>query len=199
MSGIFLVEDDDRLSELMRDYLTGHGYPVTVQRDGARAVETLQHIDPAVVLLDLQLPGRDGFEVCKEIRAHYRGVIMMLTARTDDIDQVLGLELGADDYIAKPVQPRVLLARIRAHLRRKTVEPCAGALCFGEFRIERAAREVVCQGRTIEMTTAEFDLLWCLAKKGGEVLSRDAPSTSAAQSRRSRRGTGRPPRAHGGR
>ena len=89
MSGIFLVEDDDRLSELMRDYLTGHGYPVTVQRDGARAVETLQHIDPAVVLLDLQLPDRDGFEVCKEIRAHYRGVIMMLTARTDDIDQVL--------------------------------------------------------------------------------------------------------------
>jgi two-component system OmpR family response regulator/two-component system response regulator RstA len=123
------------------------------------------------------LPGKDGFEVCRAVRSQYRGVILMLTARDEDFDQILGLEMGADDYIAKPVQPRVLLARIKALLRR--LPPRRGAngesdnMVFGQFKISQATRTASLSGHTIDLTTAEFDLLWLLASHAGNVLSRD--------------------------
>ncbi|OUL09204.1 DNA-binding response regulator, partial [bacterium AM6] len=118
MLDIVLVEDDARLGTMVSDYLKRHGYQVAHERCGQRAIARILSEKPALVLLDIGLPGQDGFEVCRQIRPHYDGIICVLSARTDNIDQVLGLELGADDYIGKPIEPRVLLARLRAHLRR---------------------------------------------------------------------------------
>lgn len=174
MVDIVLVEDDARLGALVSAYLVRHGYDVVHVLSGERAVERIPGLAPAVVLLDVTLPGIDGFAVCASIRPRFSGVICMLSARTDDIDQVLGLELGADDYIGKPIEPRVLLARIRAHLRRDTGQRRARpTLCFGQLRIERDTREVTLQSARIELTTAEFDLLLCLAESAGTILSRD--------------------------
>lgn len=174
MVDIVLVEDDVRLGALMSGYLVRHGYQVVHALTGEHAIEQIPALAPAVVLLDVTLPGIDGFAVCAAIRPHFRGLICMLSARTDDIDQVLGLELGADDYIGKPIEPRVLLARIRAHLRRDSDQRHGyAALQFGQLRIERDTREVTLQSQRVELTTAEFDLLICLAQSAGTVLSRD--------------------------
>ena len=115
---ILIVEDDERLAALTKDYLESNGLIVTVEGDGSRAIDRIKSEQPDLVVLDLMLPGEDGLAVCRIVRPHYKGPILMLTARTEDLDQVLGLEMGADDYVAKPVRPRVLLARIRALLRR---------------------------------------------------------------------------------
>ena len=115
---ILIVEDDERLAALTKDYLESNGLSVAIEGDGARAIDRIKTEQPDLVVLDLMLPGEDGLAVCRLVRPHYRGPILMLTARTEDLDQVLGLEMGADDYVAKPVRPRVLLARIRALLRR---------------------------------------------------------------------------------
>lgn len=134
MVDIVVVEDDERLGALVSGYLSRHGYDVVHQLSGESAVERIPGLDPAVVLLDVTLPGIDGFAVCAAIRPRFSGVICMLSARTDDIDQVLGLELGADDYIGKPIEPRVLLARVRAHLRRASSQrQTRPTLCFGGF------------------------------------------------------------------
>ena len=117
---ILIVEDDERLAELTREYLESNGLTVTLETHGGNAVERIRKEQPDLVVLDLMLPGEDGLSICRRARPFYPGPIIMLTARTDDLDQVLGLEMGADDYIGKPVQPRVLLARIRALLRRVT-------------------------------------------------------------------------------
>ncbi|MGO1068257.1 winged helix-turn-helix domain-containing protein [Lysobacter sp. CA199] len=174
MTDILLIEDDERLGTLVANYLGKHGYSVAVEGDGAQAVGAILEHAPAVVLLDLSLPGQDGFEICRSVRSRYSGVICMLTARTDDIDQVLGLELGADDYIGKPIEPRVLLAKLRAHLRRDSVvRQCGNALRFGQLRIDRDTRETTLRERRIDLTTAEFDLLVLLADRAGQILSRD--------------------------
>ncbi|KZE29774.1 two-component system OmpR family response regulator/two-component system response regulator RstA [Crenobacter luteus] len=174
---ILLVEDDARLAELTAAYLEKHGYTVACEADGAAAVPRILSEMPALVILDIMLPGKDGFDICREVRAAYPGIILMMTARDDDLDQVLGLELGADDYIAKPVVPRVLLARIKALLRRAAPpEPAPDAapeFAFGDFRISQGEREAWLAGERIELTTAEFDLLWLLASHAGQVLSRD--------------------------
>lgn len=115
---ILIVEDDERLAELTREYLESNGLTVSLEANGAAAVERIRNEQPDLVVLDLMLPGEDGLSICRKVRPFYNGPIVMLTARTDDLDQVLGLEMGADDYISKPVKPRVLLARIRAMLRR---------------------------------------------------------------------------------
>ena len=127
MTDILLIEDDERLGSLVAHYLGKHGYRVAIEADGAHAVQAIVDRAPALVLLDISLPGQDGFDICRAVRSRYAGVICMLTARTDDIDQVLGLELGADDYIGKPIEPRVLLARLRAHLRRDSAARQGGA------------------------------------------------------------------------
>lgn len=162
---------------LVASYLGKHGYSVVHQIDGESAISSVSVLLAALVLLDVTLPLIDGFAVCTAIRARYSGVICMLTAHTEDIDHVLGLESGADDYIGKPIEPRVLLARIRAHLRRgRDSRLVLSALCFGQLRIERDTREVLLHDRRVDLSTAEFDLLLCLAQlaqSAGSILSRD--------------------------
>lgn len=175
---ILLVEDDQRLSSLIVEYLQQHGLRVEVEARGDEAVARILELQPELVVLDLMLPGLDGLEVCRRVRPHYLAPILMLTANGEDFDQVAGLELGADDYVVKPVQPRVLLARIRALLRRaalqdKVADAHAGRLDFGRLKIDPAARQTWLDGEALTLTTQEYELLYLLATHAGEVLSRD--------------------------
>lgn len=172
---ILIVEDDQRLAELVREYLEGNGLKVTIEPDGAHAVERIVRDKPDLVVLDLMLPGEDGLSICRRARERYDGPILMLTARADDLDQVLGLETGADDYVCKPVRPRVLLARIRALLRRREqdVPATPRRLEYGPLVIDSALREAWLRGKGIELTGAEFDLLWLLTSNPGRIMSRE--------------------------
>lgn len=175
---ILIVEDDQRLAELTRDYLLSNGLNVAIEMDGAQAAARILQEQPDLVVLDLMLPGEDGLSICRKVRGQYEGPILMLTARTDDMDQVLGLEMGADDYVCKPVRPRVLLARIRALLRRmegNEVQPAGERrrLQFGQLVIDNAMREAWLGEQAIELTSAEFDLLWLLTSNAGRILSRE--------------------------
>jgi two-component system response regulator RstA len=169
--GILLVEDDPRLAELMRDFLVGHGYPVEVVGCGDEAVARIQAAPPDLVVLDLMLPGLDGMEVCRRARAHYRGPILILTARGEEIDEVLGLQAGADDYVAKPVRPLVLLARIRALLRRAS--PKTGSTRLGSLLLDPNTRTATLEGVALELTTSEWELLAYLATRAGTVVERE--------------------------
>ncbi|WP_300667982.1 response regulator [Desulfoluna sp.] len=180
---ILLVEDDLPLAGLIRDYLIQNGFGVEVVSAGDEAVSVIIESRPDLVILDLMLPGLDGLSVCREVRPHYPGPILMLTAREDDMDQVAGLEMGADDYVKKPVEPRVLLARIRALLRRTDVSVSNSEghastrdLRFGALDINFATRSVTFHEKEVNLSTTEFDTLWVLASQSGEVLSRDALS-----------------------
>ncbi|ERP93123.1 transcriptional regulator [Marinobacter sp. ES-1] len=179
---ILIVEDDERLADLTREYLETNGLTVSLENHGGAAVERIRNEQPDLVVLDLMLPGEDGLSICRRVRPYYSGPIIMLTARTDDLDQVLGLEMGADDYIGKPVQPRVLLARIRAMLRRVENVPMAAEkssgeepvrLQFNDLVVDRSMREAWLNEQSIDLTSAEFDLLWLLASHAGRVLSRE--------------------------
>ena len=174
---IMIVEDDERLADLTCEYLQTNGLNVTVVSDGEEAIRRIGAEQPDLVVLDLMLPGADGLTVCREVRSAYKNPILMLTARTDDMDQVLGLEMGADDYVAKPVKPRVLLARIRALLRRVETDSerdsSPARLEFGALVIDNSAREVSLAGESVDLTSAEYDLLWLLASNAGTVLSRE--------------------------
>lgn len=173
---ILLVEDDERLAELTREYLHSNGLEVEIEGDGAKAVARILKDKPDLVVLDLMLPGLDGLSICRQLRPAYDGVILMLTARSDDMDQVLGLELGADDYVCKPVRPRVLLARIRALLRRNeplSTEDSVARLEFGPLAVDSNRREAFLRGDLLDLTSAEFDLLWLLASNAGRILSRE--------------------------
>ncbi len=175
---ILIVEDDRRLAELTQEYLQASGgFEVSIEGDGARAAERIIEERPDLVVLDLMLPGEDGLSICRRVRDRYEGPILMLTARADDLDQVLGLETGADDYVCKPVRPRLLLARIRALLRRRegTEAPPASVkrLQFGPLLVDSALREAWLRGQQIELTGAEFDLLWLLTSNPGRILSRE--------------------------
>lgn len=172
---ILLVDDDDSLNRLVSQYLENQGFQVTVVTDGQSAVEAVKQTSPDLVILDLMLPGQDGLSVCREIRPDYHGVILMLTALADDIDEVAGLETGADDYLAKPVRPRVLLARIRALLRRQSnssTEP-ASSITTSQLTIDRSSMSVSVNGERVSITDAEFTMLWLFAENKGEILSRD--------------------------
>lgn len=180
-SQVLIVEDDERLAELTRDYLQANGFEVAVEGDGARAVARIIAEQPALVILDLMLPGEDGLSICRKVRAQYPGVILMLTARSDELDQVQGLDLGADDYVCKPVRPRLLLARINALLRRSEAPVSGGErhnLQFGPLRVDNTLREAWLGGDGIELTSAEFDLLWLLVSNAGRILSREEIFTS---------------------
>lgn len=171
---ILIVEDDERLAALTQEYLVANGMQVNVVGNGEHAIRIIRREQPDLVVLDLMLPGADGLTVCREVRPDFRNPILMLTARTDDMDQVLGLEIGADDYVPKPVKPRVLLARIKALLRRvETDQVGSGRLEFGDLIVDNAAREVLYRGEVVDMTSAEYDLLWLLASNAGTVLSRE--------------------------
>ncbi len=176
MPQILIVEDDERLAMLTQDYLRKNGLDVAIETDGTRAIRRIIAEQPDLVVLDVMLPGSDGLTVCREVRAQYQQPILMLTARTDDMDQVLGLEMGADDYVAKPAQPRVLLARIRALLRRSDTAPVESSpqrLEFGDLVIDNGGRSVTLNDELVDFTSAEYDLLWLLASNAGRILSRE--------------------------
>ncbi|WP_325919343.1 response regulator transcription factor [Pseudomonas frederiksbergensis] len=174
---ILIVEDDQRLAELTREYLESNGLHVAIEGNGAVAAQRIIDEQPDLVILDLMLPGEDGLSICRKVREHFNGPILMLTARTDDTDQIQGLDLGADDYVCKPVRPRLLLARIQALLRRSEPEPSVPQkprrLEFGPLVVDDALREAWLQGNGIELTSAEFDLLWLLVSNAGRILSRE--------------------------
>ncbi|WFF38965.1 winged helix-turn-helix domain-containing protein [Moraxella nasibovis] len=173
---ILIVEDDERLAVLTQDYLRRNGLDVAIEMDGTRAIRRIISEQPDLVVLDVMLPGSDGLTVCREVRPHYQNPILMLTARTEDMDQVLGLEMGADDYVPKPAQPRVLLARIRALLRRSETAPSVDSpqrLEFGDLVIDNGGRSVTLNDELVDFTSAEYDLLWLLASNSGRILSRE--------------------------
>jgi len=173
---ILIVEDDERLARLTQEYLIRNGLEVGVEPDGNRAIRRIIAEQPDMVVLDVMLPGADGLTICREVRPHYHQPILMLTARTEDMDQVLGLEMGADDYVAKPVQPRVLLARIRALLRHTDKVPedeVAQRIEFDDLVIDNGGRSVTLNGELVDFTSAEYDLLWLLASNAGRILSRE--------------------------
>lgn len=177
---IFLVEDDVELATLTGEYLSVHGYLVEIEHDGSRAAERILVENPDLVILDVMLPGMDGLDVCRAVRGRYKGPILMLTARTDQLDQIVGLELGADDYVCKPVAPRLLAARIKALLRRNQsslddIEQSDRRTEFKEFDdlvIDNSSRSVKLDGIELELGALEYDLLWLLVKNPGKVLSR---------------------------
>ena len=182
---ILIVEDDERLALLTKEYLQKNGYLVEIESDGRRAISRIIETQPSLVILDLMLPGADGFTVCRNVRESYKEPILMLTARSDDVDQILGLEIGADDYVAKPVKPRVLLARVQSLLRRSTQDVVVNntskpgtnkieqALTFGPLLVDNSRREAWVDKEEVELTSAEFDLLWLLASNAGRILSRE--------------------------
>lgn len=177
---LLLVEDDQRLAHLIRDYLEPQGFQVTIQYRGDLAVSEFSPQTTDLVILDLMLPGLDGLHVCQHFRKQYDGPILILTAQNSDINHVMGLELGADDFVTKPIEPPVLLARLRALLRRVNqirqqqdqISPIH-ELQFGGLFLNRKAQQVVLNQGIIELTTQEFELLWFLAENAGTVLSRD--------------------------
>ncbi|MCY7294708.1 response regulator [Alteromonas sp. a30] len=178
MSSILLVEDDTRLSKLIADYLTKQEMQIKVLPDGSELIDEVSRALPDIIILDIMLPGKDGFKLCQELRNIYAGPIIFLTAKNDDISQVLGLEMGADDYIAKPVEPRVLLARIKALLRRVNPIPTpsnqsADLMVFGKLQLNRNTRNVSLYGDQINLTSHEFDMLWLLAQNASSVVSRE--------------------------
>ena len=173
-SRILLVEDDARLAKMVADYLSEAGFRVTNAPTGADAERRLQRETFDAVVLDLMLPDTDGLDVCRRIRADSSIPVLMLTARGDPLDRVVGLELGADDYLPKPFEPRELLARLRAILRRGSGVPTGDVLRFGKLEIDRAAREVRVDGEARAVTGFQFTLLVALAERAGRVLSRDA-------------------------
>ncbi len=175
---ILLVEDDDKLAALVAEYLQKKGYQVAIEARGDTAVDRILAEQPDLVILDIMLPGLDGLKVCKQVRDRYSGPILMLTALDDEIDEVVGLEIGADDYLAKPVRPRLLLAHLEALLRRAPANvspPTSGSpvLEVGPLRLDASRREVWVVNRSLDLTTAEFDLLALLMRHAGETLSRE--------------------------
>jgi two-component system response regulator RstA len=175
---ILLIEDDSRLAELTAAYLEQNGLRIAVEGRGDRAIERFARERPRLVLLDLLLPGRDGLSICRELRKHHDVPILMLTARDTDLDHVIGLEAGADDYVMKPVDPMVLLARVRALLRRVERGNAAPGerkadMMLGALRISETSREVWLSGKPVALTTQEFELLSLLAHRAGELVSRD--------------------------
>lgn len=175
---ILIIDDDENLGRLISRYLIDHGFSVEVETSGSNALERIKGSNPDLIVLDLMLPGVDGLTICREARNYFDGPVLMLTALGDEVDEVAGLETGADDYLAKPVRPRLLLARIRALLRRQetnTTSPTSTdqIIDLGDLKISAASRSVRLGDRDIELTTAEFDLLWLLASNAGRVLTRD--------------------------
>jgi DNA-binding response OmpR family regulator len=171
---ILLIEDDPRLAEMVKNYLGEAGFAVTVSSLGAAgiALEARETFDALV--LDLMLPDMDGLEVCRRIRARSQTPILMLTARGDAMDRVVGLEIGADDYLPKPFEPREMLARLRAILRRRGREQRVDVLRFGSLDIDAGARKARLNGTECELTDYQFSLLLVLAQHPGRVMSRDA-------------------------
>ena len=174
---VFVVDDESSIVQLVRLYLEREGYRVISSGDGGEALKMIHQVQPALVVLDIMLPGVDGLEVCRRLRAENNPAgILMLTARDEDIDKILGLEMGADDYLTKPFNPRELVARVRAILRRGlpiTPSSTKAIINLGDLMINPASREVAIDGNKVSLRHQEFNLLQVLAEHKGMVLSRE--------------------------
>ncbi len=174
---ILIIDDEQNIIELARMYLEKEGYTVRSATDGLVGYRQIQETNPALIILDLMLPGMDGLEICRKVRASSDVPIIMLTARNDDIDKIVGLELGADDYLTKPFNPRELLARVKAILRRTQREPsnaaAESAITIGNLTIHPERRAVEVDGQAIDLRMKEFDLLLLLARNIGKVFTRE--------------------------
>jgi len=172
---VLLIEDDTRLAEMVRDYLGEAGFRVSRAESGGAGLTMQARETFDAIVLDLMLPDMDGLEVCRQMRRRGSAIpILMLTARGDAMDRVVGLEMGADDYLPKPFEPRELLARLRAVLRRGKGDPRSDVLRFGRLEIDRGAREIRLDGETRPLTSHQFGLLLALAEHAGRVMSREA-------------------------
>lgn len=171
---VLLIEDEEAIADLVRMYFEQEGFRLVHAADGERGIEVVRDRSPRVVLLDLGLPGIDGIDTCRRIRAFSDVPIIMLTARDTEVDKIVGLEIGADDYVTKPFSPREVVARVRAVLRRAEEAPRAASVIeIGEWAIDGGRREVRCpDGGAVQPTAREFDLLWYLADNQGLVVSR---------------------------
>ncbi len=172
---VLIVDDEINIIDLARLYLEREGYRTESAMDGAEALRLTAELGPSLIILDIMLPGVDGFEVCRRVRTNSDVPIIMLTARDEDIDKIVGLELGADDYLTKPFNPRELVARVKAILRRVDAAPRVDdrPIHIGDVKIDPARRDVTVRDRGVEMRMKEFDLLFTLADNKGIVLSRE--------------------------
>jgi DNA-binding response OmpR family regulator len=178
---VLLVDDDPKLHELLASYLAQNGFVVTGAADGRAGLAALELAEFDAVLLDVMMPGLDGIEVCKRIRARSRVPIVMLTAKGDETDRVVGLELGADDYVTKPFSPRELLARLRALLRRAQPEAGEERLVVNDVAVDVAGRVATRAGKAVDLTGLELDLLIALMRRAGRVVARDALLAAAGR------------------
>ncbi len=169
---VLVVEDESKIAELLRDYLATAGFLVTIVDRGDLAVAQVRKNTPALVLLDIMLPGMDGMDVCRQIRKFSTIPIIMLTARVEEIDRIIGLELGADDYVCKPFSPREIVARVKAVLRRSQPQPAEPQLKVGPISMDCATREVIVSGKPVSLTPNEFSLLKALMARPNRVFTR---------------------------
>lgn len=173
---VIVVEDEPKIARLVADYLENDGFQVTVLHDGTSAVERVKDQQPDFLIIDLMLPGKDGLTICKEVRQFSSVPIMMLTAKTDEIDRLVGLELGADDYVCKPFSPREVLSRVRAILRRVQGPPVSfqdNKITYRSVTINEDRYECVVSGQNIDLTPVEFRMLKALLTRPGHVYSRE--------------------------
>lgn len=174
---ILVVDDEQPIVELVASYLSAEGYTVECAYDGPTALALARAARFDLVVLDVMLPGLDGVEVCRRLNQETSAYVLMLTARTDEVDKLIGLSVGADDYLTKPFSPRELVARVKAILRRRRKDPDQAPerppLQYGELLIDPERREVICHGSQIDLTPREFDLLYVLARQPGRVFTRD--------------------------
>ncbi len=170
---VLLVEDEPSVGQLVRGYLAREGYQVIWVRSGEEALTELGRHHVRLVLLDIGLPGKDGFEICREVRARSDVPILMVTARDEEPDRIVGLEVGADDYITKPFSPRELVARMKAVLRRAEPQDRRDHLTLGDVALDRESHDVTVAGRPVELTAKEFELLAFFLSNPGVVVSRD--------------------------
>jgi two-component system, OmpR family, response regulator RstA len=171
---ILLVEDDTKLARLVKEFLERSSFEVAIEERGDHAVNRIIQEGPDLVVLDVMLPGLDGFEVCRQVRGQYKHPILMLTARGEEADELAGLGVGADDYMAKPVRPQLLLARINTLLRRSQRFVAENQqIKAGSLMIDSSRRTATLGEAPLDLTTAEFDLLWLLAGRAGEIVTRD--------------------------
>lgn len=171
---VLVVDDEPPIVELITGYLTREGFAVSAERDGGSAVEAIRRTDPDVVVLDVMLPGLDGIEVCRQIRTFSDAYVIMLTARGEEIDRIVGLTVGADDYLVKPFSPRELVARIKVLLRRPRRSAGAVPVAPAGLEVDVPRRTVRVDGRPVELTALEFDLLAVLGRDPGVVVGRQA-------------------------
>ena len=171
---ILVIDDEEAIGNVIKDYLEAQGYEVFWAKDGDSALNTFRRVHPDLIILELMLPGKSGFDVCKELRQDSDVPVIMLTAKADEIDRVLGLELGADDYVTKPFSLRELAARVRAVLRRvgKGIEERRGVLRVGDITVDADGHQVTVSGREVALTPTEFSILLFLAERPGRVAGR---------------------------